>query len=717
MPHKIAVILLTVLLLTGFSQPEPDEEITIILELKDTTSAAFKSQMESRLPRLEVVAEYETIFNGVAIRGTPHELEKVSRLSEVVNQYPVKTYTTQGKLSTPIPSLTTDIVRPNTPFTGEGVKVGVIDTGIDYTHPDLKENFRGGFDLIDFDDDPMETTEMGATIHGSHVAGVIGADGDMKGVAPGADLYAYRALGPGGMGSSVQVIAAIEEAVEDGMDVINLSLGNDVNGPDWPTTKAVDQAIKLGTTVVVAAGNSGPNTWTIGSPATSPNAITVGASSLPTKQSVLTVPGEDRQIKVQLLQGSNPWDLSRKFPVQHISGNNFNQITGKIVLIDRGGTDFAEKAELAYQKGAEAVIIVNNSEDQLKGSIEGKQLPIPVAAVTKGEGKWLKEKAIKQDQWVETIQREIAHTIAPFSSRGPVTTSWSVKPDILAPGVNVISTVPGGYQVLQGTSMAAPHIAGVAAILKEAHPEWSPEDIKTSLMSTANLLQKSKSSSFPPTEQGAGYVDTAAALEPELWIKPGALNFGKVEGSFFREEVDISIRNQGDETQTIRFKQPKKQAGLAWSVPPSFHVSPGEEVVIPLEVQITNGFVKEGIHEGYIEVESDTQEYHIPYLFMMDTADYEKITGLEFSKDWDSNGDLVYRFNLTETVDKLTVDLYRSGTMLHHGKLLELDDPEEGLNEGKVDLKITDDFVGSYIAVVTVEIDGEKFSYPFPVRF
>lgn len=157
----------------------------------------------------------------------------------------------------------------------------MIDTGIDYTHPDLRKSYKGGYDLVDFDQDPMETTEEQGipTLHGTHVAGIIAANGEMKGVAPEAELYGYRALGPGGTGTSVQVMAAIEQAVEDKMDIINLSLGNTINGPDWPTSIAVNRATEQGVTVVIANGNTGPDPWTVGSPATADSVIAVGAST------------------------------------------------------------------------------------------------------------------------------------------------------------------------------------------------------------------------------------------------------------------------------------------------------------------------------------------------------------------------------------------------------------------------------------------------------
>ena len=170
-------------------------------------------------------------------------------------------------------------------ITGKGVKVGVIDTGIDYTHRDLKQAYKGGKDLVDGDEDPMETkgTADYATFHGTHVAGIIAANGKLKGVAPEAEIYAYRALGPGGSGDTEQVLSAIDAAIEDGVDVLNLSLGNNVNGPDLPISLALNKAVDLGIVAVTSNGNSGPDVWTVGSPGTAEKAISVGASTPPMK--------------------------------------------------------------------------------------------------------------------------------------------------------------------------------------------------------------------------------------------------------------------------------------------------------------------------------------------------------------------------------------------------------------------------------------------------
>lgn len=694
------LLLVFLLITTGFSQANSEETMTIIVEL-DETPQTFISEIESRLPRLEVVAQYDTIFNGVAIRGKVEELEKLARMDAVTNQHPVKMYSTQQEEDL---SFSTDALRfpSSNSYTGRGVKVGVIDTGIDYSHPDLHINYRGGFDTVDFDNDPMETMTEGATIHGTHVAGVIGANGKMRGIAPDAEIYAYRALGPGGTGSSVQVIAAIEEAVEDGMDVINLSLGNDVNGPDWPTSHAVDRAIELGTTVVVAAGNSGPNDWTVGSPATSPDAITVGAVALPSETPVLEV--ARKKIILQPLLGSAEWTLNKKYPLTFAGKGegDIENARGRIVVFERGVLSFYEKALKAYKAGAEAVIIYNNEEGSFQGSLDGLNIPIPVVAVTKEDGNWLLE---KKEQWADTEWEQLDQRMAPFSSRGPVTTNWSIKPDIVAPGVNILSTVPGGYAPLQGTSMAAPHIAGVAALIKEAHPDWSPKQVKQALMSGANPLD-----GIPPTDQGAGFVDVQQAIEPRLLID-GQLEFGRVQDDFFRGTKKVKLTNPTDEEIEIQAQQPTKVAGETWGVPGTTYLAPGQTKEWQVDLQLASSFLEEGVHEGYIELATSSESYRIPYLYMKESADYAKVSGFELSKTLDDQ--LRYRFYLSESVEQVTVDLYRAGTMVRQGRLLEFDDSASGMRQGT--FKPRQDWKGAYLAAVTVVIDKEEYTYSFPV--
>ncbi|QAS53305.1 S8 family serine peptidase [Halobacillus litoralis] len=709
-------IFLTFVILSGFSAPPtpaaPEEEVTIIVELKEDT-APFISELKRRLPRLEVVAEYDTIFNGIAIRGTAEELEKLVRMDNVVNQYPVQTYRSLGEK--PLSFTTEDIRnRIQSPYTGEGIKVGIIDTGIDYTHPDLEANYSGGFDTVDFDENPMETEGEGKTVHGTHVAGVIGANGEMEGIAPEAELFAYRALGPGGVGSSVQVIAALEEAVKQGMDVINLSLGNDVNGPDWPTTHAVNKAVELGVVVVVAAGNSGPDSWTVGSPATSSDAITVGASALSMKAPILKVPGERSKVAVQVLSGSQKWKLDKKYPIEYVGTGekDLENVSGKIALFERGGIPFSQKALRAYKAGAKGVLIANNEKGMFYGGLDGLNLPIPVGAISQEAGKWLVEKAVQQNQWIETVQESLGDQVAPFSSRGPVTTSWEIKPDLLAPGVDIMSTVPGGYQALQGTSMAAPHVAGVAALMKEAHPDWNAEQVKNALTTSAQLIYN-KETPFPPTQQGAGFIDVNKALDPEIVISAAPLSFGKADDTFFRKKLSFKVENLSDEPVQLQMERPKSENGESWTVPMTMEIPPGKSEEADVELRLNNAFLEEGIHEGYLTLKGDT-DYQLPYVYVKERSDYNKVSGFELTQNWNDEKGGMYRFHLAEQVEKVTIDLYRSGTLLNIGTIAEIDQPRPGMIEGGAGLKNLD-LKGAYLAVVTVNSNEGSDSYSFPV--
>ena len=164
-------------------------------------------------------------------------------------------------------------------LTGEGIKIAVIDTGVDYTRPDLGGclgpdcKVIGGYDFVNNDDDPID--DMG---HGTHCAAIAAGNGVLKGVAPNANILAYKVLNAGGGGYFDDVISGIEQAVIDNVDIVNLSLGSSEGNPDDVVSGVVDLAVDLGVTVVVAAGNSGPQENTIGSPGTARKAITVGAT-------------------------------------------------------------------------------------------------------------------------------------------------------------------------------------------------------------------------------------------------------------------------------------------------------------------------------------------------------------------------------------------------------------------------------------------------------
>ncbi|MEE8116424.1 MAG: S8 family serine peptidase, partial [Gemmatimonadales bacterium] len=368
-----------------------DEEIAVIVEFSAPAllapgampgvPAQQMMQFDSDLPRLEgelsrvrpalyqaglsrIDHRYSRVFNGVALRARRRLLIEIGDLRYVARVHPDREVRTV--LSESVPLIGADKLWETLGIRGEGTVIGIIDTGIDYTHPalggGLGPSFKviGGYDFVNDDSDPMD--DHG---HGTHVAGIAAGHGsEVIGVAPEAQLLGFKVLSAGGWGSFSDVIAGIERAVDpdqdpntdDAADVINLSLGGP-GDPDDPVSQAIDNVTAAGIVAVVAAGNSGAY-QTIGSPGTARTAITVGATT--------------------------------------------------------------------------------KSDD-----------------------------------------------IAWFSSRGPNTKTMSIKPDLAAPGYSISSAALGGGTIaFSGTSMATPHVAGLSALLRQLHPQWTPAMIKAALMQT-----------------------------------------------------------------------------------------------------------------------------------------------------------------------------------------------------------------------------------------
>ncbi|GAB3044883.1 S8 family serine peptidase [Virgibacillus ainsalahensis] len=703
----IFAAILTVLITPTIISHASEEDLqSIIIEVEGDPDE-HKKYLEAYHPFVEVIAVYDQLLNGLALQGSPEKLEKMESLEFIKTVHNVKSYSTDMSVSLSdeqssavIPSDLNDTVH-----TGKGVKVGVIDTGIDYNHPDLAMNYRGGYDVVDLDEDPMETTiEEGIpTLHGTHVAGIIAANGEIKGVAPEAEIYAYRALGPGGRGTTVQVIAAMEQAVEDGVDVMNLSLGNAVNGPDYPTSMAVNRANDLGVAVVLANGNNGPDNWTVGSPATASGALAVGASSPPGRMPYLYEFSSDKPIPLQPMAGSVPWNLEKTYPVA--PGEEAN-LLGKIALFKRDDVPFYEKAKTAEDNGAVGVVIYNNEEEPMQGTIDNKNSPItiPVAVISHADGKWLQEKVQKDNLQLETVYQETIHSIANFSSRGPVTVNWHIKPDVLAPGTDILSTVPNGYQQLQGTSMAAPHVAGAVALLKEAKPDWTNDQIFGALKTTAMRMETEDGTPNEPIIQGSGEIQPKAAIETGTIIHDSMLAFGKIEAYKESQTIEVEIENTTEQDQTYTFDIPKKQKGITWELPQSFTIEAMESRTIPIEISINSSQIDEGLHQGWIELNQDKETYHLPYLFVNKEAQQPKAMGFEFGPKMFSDDTFEYRLYITESATKAEVELYNPDTLMYERTLLETDELEVGMNEGE--LKESEiGKPGNYLALLTVYLE------------
>ncbi|MEH7514138.1 S8 family serine peptidase, partial [Gottfriedia acidiceleris] len=456
-------------------------------------------------------------------------------------------------------------------FTGKGIKVGILDTGIDYNHPDLKDAFKGGYDFVGNDNDPMETTyadwkksgkpELSGssayyTEHGTHVAGIIGGRGKadseykMLGAAPEADIYSYRVLGAYGSGWTDDIIAGIDKAVKDGMDVINMSLGASINDPLYATSIAVNNAVLSGVTTVVAAGNSGDKMDTLGSPGASALALTVGASSI--SLDVFKYAGLQNGVNYTVRQLARNYtdDLTqlkgKTFQLVDVglarttADFNGKDLNGKIAFIKRGTNSLIDKIKNAKIRGAVGVLMYNDEANQAEGPINafmGESIDaVPAFTISNSEGKAILA-AIQAGNTSFTfgdysMVQTASDELAGFSSRGPSRVNYDIKPEVTAPGVAIMSTVPFyvnnktvdgthtedykyAYERLSGTSMATPYVAGVSALLLQANKDLQPADVKSILMNTADPLSKN----YSVFEVGSGRVDVYEAIHSNVELQ------------------------------------------------------------------------------------------------------------------------------------------------------------------------------------------------------
>lgn len=656
------------------------EKIAIVLTEQPVEEKQIKNTLKN-LKNTKLRRVFTHAINGYSVQGPASELKQLEGIENVklvseVSTYKVensslhqpKHYQSSSSFIDNFELIGTEAVHglldeKGNHLTGKGITIGVIDTGIDYEHPDLRRSFAGGHDLVDGDDDPMETKGMGfkSTLHGTHVAGVIAANGRMRGMAPEAKIVAYRALGPGGSGTTEQVIAAIDEAIKDKVDILNLSLGNDVNGPDLPISLALNKAVDAGIVAVTSSGNSGPNRWTVGSPGTASKAISVGASTPPMQIPYITATGNTEEIRLELLQGSDNWKITQSENLVFAglgTKEEMKDVSDKLVLVERGKLTFTEKAKNAFEAGAIGVIIYNNTDGTFFGNLE-ETLPIPVAAISKKAGLALKKQLKNNSMLIRIHLIEEKDILADFSSRGPVTITWEIKPDIVAPGVAINSTIPGGYLPLQGTSMAAPHIAGAAALIKQAHPDWTPAEIKAAIMNTAKEIQDQSGKTYRTFEQGAGRIQTEAAIETESLVIPGSLQFGKFQlaDNMHRHSARLKVKNTGSSTKSYSFSIPKKQKGIAWELPLSFTLKPGESKDVAVAMKVTPEMLDDKINDGSLVMDDGKNKIRIPYLYVLEEPDYPRVMGFGFAPA-DSGTAYRYEVYLPGGADEFGIALF-----------------------------------------------------------
>ena len=449
-------------------------------------------------------------------------------------------------------------------YDGSGIVVSIIDTGIDLNHPDLEGQIIGGYDFVDNDEIPEDTNG-----HGTQVAGIIASNGNLKGIAPNSKILMYKVSEDGESVPSHLIIKAIEKSIEDNADIINISLG--INQTNTKIDQVVNKAVKNNIFVVTAAGNFGPELSTIGSPGINPNAITVGATfNNVTSSLVSTFEIEDKTFNVFPMVGTQA--LTEPITSQIIFGKygrandllegNFQD---SIMLIERGSdieneiVYFSDKEKNAANVGARAIIVYNNEPGIFFGELiheyvdEGYEPTIPALSVSRDDGLIIKE--ILQSDTKGTLD-VFYHPdfVAYFSSRGPVSPFY-IKPDLVAPGAFINTTdINGEYKISSGTSFAAPHVAGTAALILQKNPELTPQELKSILMTTSEIVYDQFDDRFPIEVSGNGRIDASKAINAELIIMPPNLIFDLSPANQIQTK-HLKINGIDVESMSIRFEE------------------------------------------------------------------------------------------------------------------------------------------------------------------
>jgi len=597
----------------------------------------------------ELIYRYQYGLNGFAARMHPSQAHKLENLADVLHVWEDEVRPLATTHSLDFLGLFDDVtgLRGAPGLDGEGVVIGMIDSGIYPEHPALRDTreadrpqlcqgswaensllgkwlchrFEKLEDELMFEPpeswsgtcqsgEQFEATRcnnklIGARFfaagaqntgpiddgeilsardvdgHGTHTATTAAGNrvkasifgsfiGRVEGVAPRARVAVYKAcwLRPGDQRASCNtsdLANAIDAAVADGVDIINYSVGTSTLRVTAPDDLALMAATKAGIFTVVAAGNEGPNLGTIGSPAGGPWVVTAAASSRDGKASFeameITSPpdlagayaikeanftptlADSGPINADLVLADDEDDTLENGSAGTTSDAcepiaNTADIADNIALIQRGGCAFDVKIEHASDAGAKAVVVYNIAGDPIVMNGSSDLVDIPAVMIGQADGNLVLAELdagsrveAKLEAGLLLTEKESGNVIASFSARGPGPVADILKPDVTAPGINIVAgftpdaanATPGEtFAYLSGTSMSTPHVSGVAALLLQAHPDWSPSALKSALMTTAHQSltrpkeEEDNGLQATPFGYGAGHIVPNDAIDPGL---------------------------------------------------------------------------------------------------------------------------------------------------------------------------------------------------------
>jgi subtilisin family serine protease len=678
------------------------------LERLADAQAHAVAQLRAAIPQARVQERFRILLDAVTVRLPARKLPALLRLRAFARVYPSLAYTLADDTSPGI--VGADVVQRTLGADGAGIKIAIVDDGIDQTNPFFDPAgyaYPPGFPK----GDAAYTTpkvivarvfpgphagragrlplDRASSFHGTHVAGIAAGDAGttapagadhprvtgLSGVAPRAWLGNYRVFTVptpiGHVADTPEIVAAFEAAVADGMDVINFSGG----GPETdPANDALIQAIRnvaaAGVVPVIAAGNDRDDLGdgTVGSPGTAPDAITVAAVSnshvfAPALR--VTAPGAPSSVEAIPFEAATgttaplEWALrdQRLVDVSSIAGRNGKPVEphlcgprrnlastrgelprhslgGAIALAVRGLCPLVTKGEQARAAGAVGLILVDNRQGEANAL--PVRLAVPAGTVSNLDGAALRaflagtggRTTIRVGRYPEELNTGRGGTIASFSSAGPTPFLHAVKPDVAAPGGQILSSTLANvdssrFAVFDGTSMATPHVSGGAALLLQLHPGWTPAQVKSALVSTAGpaWADTARTREAPVPLEGGGLVSLPAAADPLLFATPSSLSFENLDVSRGAASRQLVLRvddaGGGAGTWTVAAEPQASTAGASVDAPASVAVAPGGEADLAVTARAAAD-APQGEDYGFLVLRHGGTTRRVPYFFLVD---------------------------------------------------------------------------------------------------
>jgi minor extracellular serine protease Vpr len=623
--------------------------------------APVRAQVEGLGGR--VLSEYQSAYSGFAVHIARKQVPSLAKIAGVVGVHPLRVMKPTTTLAVPFVGAPAVWSGGVTGLRGEGLKVAILDTGIDYTHANFggpgtsaayeaahavetqppdpamigpnAPRIKGGVDLVgDAYDassvDPLrtvphpDTNPLDCEGHGSHVAGIAAGSGVTAegstysgaydantystafrigpGVAPKADLYAVRVFGC--EGSTDVTVDAIEWAVDNDMDVINMSLGSTFGGADDPSAVAAANAVRAGVVVVASAGNDGTNHYMTGTPASGDGVISVAAMDVAPTHPGATLAFEGGSIQAINANGG-----------QFTSGTGYRvvvlgtpgavglgcsaaeyarpDVPGALVVTMRGTCGRVERVKFGQAAGAAAVAMINTDAGfpPFEGAIAG--VTIPFFGIRSGDAATLTAQTSLTATNV-VLDNPGYREPASFTSGGPRFGDSALKPNLIAPGVGVVSTNIGtgnGALTLSGTSMSGPVVAGLATLARQAHSNWRAADVAHALTNTSD---PSPMRTYSTRVSGVGVPQVPNAVRTGAVASSGgssAVSFGFLEvGRNETVRRDIVVRNYDAFAMTFNVSLPANyKQGLTHdvNVPTQIRVPGRGTARLPISVSVS----------------------------------------------------------------------------------------------------------------------------------